>query len=302
MDAEAALRKDRERRRVVSDPYADDDGGDTERGVMDDDEDDEDDEDEDGGIATSRPRVLMLEPPPPSACSGANPQDYRHPVRAEPFSGSPIVGYVTTQAAVLAYASCGFWAKVKVHEGRRFSRRNSSAKKAAAARVRDDGFGWCLEAPVAASSGGDGGGRGVGGGLSPSKAVARLVDINSYGDEAVSRTVRSTFEGEEINEDCDIGGSRRGEGSGGAADPFSVGYGGASSSSSSLSSAHGGSAVSGGGLASGGLWHAREDASGRAYYWNDATHATMWEAPAWVEELDEDTGCAYYVRVAPLGR
>jgi len=88
---------------------------------------------------------------------------------------------------------------------------------------------------------------------------------------------------------------------GGDDDDWMVAHGPFADKSSSGGREIGGAAAEGGAGSGGGLWHAREEEgdTGNVYYWNDVTDEIRWEPPAWVEEVDQETGCAYYVKVSP---
>ena len=44
-------------------------------------------------------------------------------------------------------------------------------------------------------------------------------------------------------------------------------------------------------------WYEYRDASNRVYYYNSKTEESRWEAPEWVEEIDPDSGAAYYLKL-----
>jgi hypothetical protein len=67
-------------------------------------------------------------------------KEYRHPVRAEPFSKSKVVGFLIAGVTVVATADCGDWLKVKSHT----SSVGDAEKQPGIAESSDRQWGWCL--------------------------------------------------------------------------------------------------------------------------------------------------------------
>ncbi|CAN0261524.1 unnamed protein product, partial [Phaeothamnion confervicola] len=42
-------------------------------------------------------------------------------------------------------------------------------------------------------------------------------------------------------------------------------------------------------------WYELADDDGKTYYFNTRSGMSVWEPPEWVDEIDPETSCTYYI-------
>lgn len=276
-------------------------------------EDDEEEEEEE--VEGEEQKLYDLKPPASfiadaNQASHRNLRDkvsaapYRHPVRAEPFKRSKIVGFLTYNQTdtdpVVSCAECGEWVKVRVHEiapGKvknantvRLKRANSSSKQV---------WGWCLKKNENSTF------------LTPAKP-------GKYSSPSSLHKTRSRSKSEAIFEDFSID-----KDSSSIVDESGLNK--LPHGSASLDSLHSPCPsrprsrmpvgershhflpkvpsqpspvknVKRAGKID--VWLELFDNEGNVYYYNESSGESQWEPPEWIEESDPLSGAKYYVKLS----